>query len=33
MFLIILKLKKCGSMRLKKLPYVLRYVPDEYKTV
>ena len=32
MFLIILKLKKYVSIQLKKLPYLLRYVPDRYKT-
>ena len=30
--LIILKLKTCVSMQLKKLPYLFRYVPDQYKT-
>ena len=31
-FLIILKLKKCVTMQLKKLPSVIRFVPDRYKT-
>ena len=31
MLLIILKLKKCVSIQLKKLRYLLRHVPDQYK--
>ena len=27
----ILKLKKCVKMQLKKLPFLIRYVPDQYK--
>ena len=29
---VILKLKRCVSMQLKIFPYLLRYVPDQYKT-
>ena len=32
MFLITLKLKKCVGMQLKKLSYLFKYVPDQYKT-
>ena len=27
-----LKTKKCVSMQLKKIPYLLRYAPDQYET-
>ena len=27
-----LKLKKCVNMQLKKLPFLIRYVPNQYKT-
>ena len=32
LFLIILKLKKICKHAVKKLPYLLRYVPDQHKT-
>ena len=32
LFLIILKLKKICKHVVKKLPYLLRYVPDQHKT-
>ena len=32
LFLIILKLKKMCKHAVKKLPYLLRYIPDQYNT-
>ena len=32
MFLIILKLRKIDKLEVKKLSYLLKYVPDQYKT-